>query len=220
MLAGLGVVVLIVAVVAGILVLGSGSSSGPAPVAGQLLFNNSLASSSGVKLTSPSFNSSGSASFTGGRLKVTSKNPNGIYEVLPNFRATSSQLASLRAGVDVYLSNGQAQAGLAWRNQSDGSRYVFLITRDGSFQIFKSSAGNGTQLLTGSVDASDHYRLVIAGTGPVNPGPHDTVNLSFRINSNSFSQPDPSGALASGGIGMEVDGAGSAEFANLSVAHQ
>jgi serine/threonine protein kinase len=217
--AGLGGVALIVAVVVGIVALGSGSSSGPAPVAGTLLFDNSLASSHAVKLTAPSFDGAGSSSFTGGRLTVTSKNANGIYGVLPDFHATTSQLASLRAGVDVYVTNHQAQAGLAWRNLTDGSRYAFLVSRDGSYQIFKNSAGTGSQLLTGTVAASDHFRLEFDGSGPEHPGPNDAVKLTITINGHRFGTVDRSSALASGGVGMEVDGAGSAQFANLSVAH-
>jgi serine/threonine protein kinase len=220
LVAALGGVVVVVAVVVGIFVFSSGSSSGPAPVSGTLLFDSSLAKSSGVRFTSPQFNGSGSVSFTGSQVTITSHDPNGIYEALPDFHASGSQLASIRAAVDISIPDGQTQAGLAWRNQSDGSRYVFLIDRGGSFQIFKDSGGTGTQLLTGSVDASDHYRLQIEGSGPDTPGANDTVNLVFQIDTNSMAVTDQSGALPTGPVGMEVDGAGSAAFSNLSVAHK
>jgi hypothetical protein len=57
------------------------------------------------------------------------------------------------------------------------------------------------------------------GSGPETPGANDAVQLEIRINGNSSAATDQNAALATGGIGMEVDGAGTAEFANLSVAH-
>ena len=153
-----------------------------------------------------------------GKARITNKAGSGSIEVLPSFSATSGQLASVRAAVDVYSTNRQEAAGLSCRNQSDSSRYAFLIDAAGDYGVFKNSNGGSNELLSGSVNGADHYRVQIQCTGPEQPGPTDTVNLTLKIDSNTFTTSDSSSALASGGVALEVDGANTADFANLSVA--
>ena len=215
-LAGVAAVVVLALVIGGIIAATSGgSSSGTPPVSGTLLLNDSLAQASSA--LQPSSTSSSTSRFTNGRLEITNTDPNGSIEILPTVHASGSQLASVSAGVDLYINNRQEAAGLSCRNQGDSARYAFLIDRDGSYGIFKNSATSSTELQNGSTNGSDHYRIQIECSGPAQAG--GTVNLTFRVGSNSFSAQDQGGGLPAGRVAMEVDGNNTAQFANLSIAH-
>lgn len=151
----------------------------------------------------PSSDATSTVSYAGGKLQVTNTNANGSVTITPTFDASTTQLSSVRVAADVSMGAGTEDAGLACRF-NNGDRYAFVISTTGNWGIFKDNGPNAQQLQNGSVTAANSYHLQIECTGPETPAATDTVNLTFKIDTNTFSASDSTSPLKSGKVGLDV----------------